>query len=505
MSSFQDGYSFLEKNIGVLKGADNASLYVSRIENEIETFTKVLNEKGATRVNVGTGQFQGNVAEFWHANTFNINALARESTNRAFVPESNKLGSIDVSTNFGSDYSLKYISNPKDSALEQATTIYERYKRLKGTQFDSLEDFMQKRQMENLNPQLSIYQGQGRIIPTDQLSQAEEYLKKRINKELYNRPEQAAKYQETLAMLDDRVRDGEGTESIPLSRPDSGKLASVAQQGKVDAECLKQYGLSLEDVVKYEYVFKQALKAGTTAAVITMTLKLAPEILKTISYLIKTGRLKQNQFKSMGLASLSGASQGFARGSIAAGLTTACKAGLCGASLKNVSPNVIGALTVLTMEAIGDAYSVACGKKEGQEMAINLIRNMAVSSSALICGGLTQAALFMLPSLGFMLGSFIGATLGSFACKVSGSAILSLCVDTGFTMFGLVDQNYELPQEVFDNLGIDSFKIESFNHDVFTPGTFEIDEFHPNEFIFDCFAIKPLRRGVISVSKIGYV
>lgn len=503
MSSFQDGYAFFEKNIGVIKGSDNASLYVDHIETEINKFIETLNDKGLRRANVGSGQFQGNIAEFWHANTFNINALARESESRATVLESNKLASVDIATNFDRDYSLKYYKYANQSAdHQQYVTVFEKYK---ASGLESYDEFVMEKGFDGLDPSLSLYQGQGRIVPADQLSSAKEYIKRKLNKELYNRPEQAPKYEETLNQLDDRVRDGQGSESIPLSRQNSEELAKSAQKGEVDEECLKRYGLSLDEVVKYEYVFKQAMKAGVTAAVITTVLKLAPEVLKAVSYLIKTGRLNQEQFKSMGVASLSGASLGFVRGSIAAGLTTACKAGLWGTSLKGIHPSVIATLTVLTFETIGDAYRVACGKMENQELALNLIKNMVVSSSALICGGLTQTALFMFPTLGFMLGSFVGATLGSFACKIGGSAFLSLCVDTGFTMFGLVDQNYELPQEVFDYLNIGTFKIDSFDNPKFALKSFDFDHFNLRRFEFDCFEIKALRRGVVAVSKIGYI
>ncbi len=367
---------------------------------------------------------------------------------------------------------------------------------------DSLEDFLNKKKLEGKDPNLSLYQGQGRIIPSDQLSEAAEYLKKRYNKEAYNRPEQAAKYQETLERLDDRIRDGEGIESHPLSRPDSERLTVEAQKGNVDAECLKQLGVSLEKIVKCEYVFKQAIEAGKTAAVITTVMKLAPEVLKAVSYLVKTGRLNPELFKKMGLAALDGASLGFIRGSVAAGITTACKAGFFGAAMKSLTPSVIASLTVLTMETIGDAFRVACGQKDRQEMALNLIKNMVVSSSGLIGGGLASC---VLPCLGFMLGSFIGATLGSFACKAGGAAILSLCVDTGFTMFGLVDQNYELPQEVLDELGIKSFQVEPFRFNEFNGKSFDFGKFHTKEFAYDSFRITVLRRGVVSVSKIGYV
>lgn len=499
-SSFQDGFSFFEKNIGVVDGAYGASRYVSGVEEKIDSFAKELNVFGLRRKNSGPKQLQGDVAEYWHAHTFNIEAKAAESTHHAEALRSNRLASVDIKTNFGEEYSLKYRGNGEQSGKEQLSeTVYERFKR---SEMDSLEDFLNKKKLEGKDPNLSLYQGQGRIVPSDQLSEAAEYLKKRYNKEAYNRPEQAAKYQEPLEQLDDRIRDGEGIESHPLSRPDSEKLTVEAQKGNVDAECLKQYGVSLEEIVKCEYVFKQAMEAGKTAAVITTVMKLAPEVLNTVSYLVKTGRLNSELFKKMGLAALDGASLGFIRGSVAAGITTACKAGFFGAAMKSLTPSVIASLTVLTMETIGDAFHVACGQKDRQEMALNLIKNMVVSSSGLIGGGLASC---VLPCLGFMLGSFIGATLGSFACKAGGTAVLSLCVDTGFTMFGLVDQNHELPQEVLDELGVKSFQVEPFRFNEFNGKSFDLGKFQTMEFAYDSFRITVLRRGVVSVSKIGYV
>ena len=110
--------------------------------------------------------------------------------------------------------------------------------------------------------------------------EATEWLKRRIAKEAATRPEQVKRYQETLKLLEDRIRDGEGTESIPLSREDAQKLAELAKQGKVNAEDL---GLTTEELITYEYILQQSLKAGLTAATITVVLKVTPEIIKAIT------------------------------------------------------------------------------------------------------------------------------------------------------------------------------------------------------------------------------
>ena len=94
--------------------------------------------------------------------------------------------------------------------------------------------------------------------------------------------------------------------------------------------------------------------------------------------------------------------------------------------------------------------------------------------------------------------------IGAFAYDKVYSVALSFCADTGFTLFGLVKQDYRLPDEVFTSIGIEPFKAENFKLDKFVADEFTIDEFDVEEFRTETFEITPLRRGVIGVSKIGY-
>ena len=51
------------------------------------------------------------MAEFWHAGTFNIDATVKGSNHRAEVLRSHDLGSVDITTNCGKNYSSKYFSS----------------------------------------------------------------------------------------------------------------------------------------------------------------------------------------------------------------------------------------------------------------------------------------------------------------------------------------------------------------------------------------------------------
>lgn len=86
----------------------------------------------------------------------------------------------------------------------------------------------------------------------------------------------------------------------------------------------------------------------------------------------------------------------------------------------------------------------------------------------------------------------------------SKNAVLSYCVDTGFTLFGIVDQNYKLPNDIIESMGIETFDYEKMEFETFEPELFECESFEPEQDISDNLDIHILRRGVIGVNLIGY-
>lgn len=504
-SFVESGYRYVEKTLAINIGSQMSGAYVEQVAREIRKFCDSFNTfKG---FDTNSSALKGDMAEYWHSGTFNINAILKNTNSRTFVNRSHDFASPDISSNFNQNYGLKYYKTGIDSAKQQAKSIFERFKEYQSTGGnDSLETFLNKRGFDNLESILNdpIYKGQVRIIPKDQLEKATAWLQRKIQEESIKRPEQVARYQETLNMLKDKIEDGKGTESIALSREDSERLAELAKKGNVSEETLKEFHISTEDLLSYEYVLQQAFKAGVSAATISMVLKVAPELFKAISHLIKHGELDEKQFQKLGFAALSGASEGFIRGSVAAAITTACKAGLWGTTLKNINPSVIGVVTVIAMNTMKNSFYVATGKMQSRELANELIHDMFVSTFSLVCGGVAQS-IIEIPVLGFLLGSFTGSVIGSFAYNVGFNAILSFCIDTGFTMFGLVKQDYTLPIEVMEEIGIDVFQYDEFQYDNFEYDQFQYDEFQYDKFKPDEINISLLRRGVIGVNKIGYV
>ena len=113
----------------------------------------------------------------------------------------------------------------------------------------------------------------------------------------------------------------------------------------------------------------------------------------------------------------------------------------------------------IVVDTMKNGFDVARGKMKPREMATNLSKELIISAASIAGGIAGQALLKELPVMGYMLGSFVGSVVASVTLNIGEKTILSFCVETGFTFFGLVEQSYELPQDVIEKLGLDRNKI----------------------------------------------
>ncbi len=496
------GYNAAIQNSTTQHAGLQAEQYIANINSAIDTLNNDINVfKG---FETGVGQLKGDVAEFWHSDTFNINAALNDSKFRTIVDRSHDFASADITSNWGESFGLKYLRNAQASANAQSTSYFERYceyKAVSGRANLTFEDFLAER---NINPDDvfrfdPIYNGQTRIIPSDQLKEAITYLKIKIAKEAENRPEQVTRLRETLDKLESKLKAPDGTKSIELTKEEAENIAKLAKEGEFDA---REMGLSTEELIKLEHILRQGIKAGLTAAVISFVLKTAPKVYECLAQLIEDGEIDENHLRDLGFSALSGSSEGFLRGFIAASLTTACESGVWGETMKNISPGVIAGLTVIMINMMKDSYLVATGRMSKQEMSANLSRNIFVTSLALGMGSLTQILLPMVPGA-YLIGNFVGSIAGSFVYNAMDNAFMALCVESGWTMFGLVDQDYELPDEVINELGFDLYEVDEFNVDEYDIDEFTLDEYDIDDYDGDFISV--LRRGVIGVHRVGYI
>lgn len=506
----KEGWDFASKTQGSTYAAQVGEQYVYGVDDAIKQLAKDMNDKMGSKESVDT--LKGFIAEYWHADTFNINAALKGSVHKATIERSTAAASVDVSTNFGMDYSMKYYATGSGSAKQQAINVIQAYhnylKNSKAEKPMTFEKYITKNNYpSDIQKQLmSVYQGQGRIIPTEQLKNAIKSLERKIAteaaKEGTNRAALLENYKETLSNLTDRISDGKGVESVPLTKAEAEAIAELCKNGDFKPE---DFGFTLDELITPNYIVQQALSAGITSAVITLVLQIAPEIYKAVDFLVKNGEIDIEQLKETGLKVLTSSAEGFLKGSISASLIIACQAGKLGTSLLNITPGMVGAFTAIVMDTMRNGYDVARGKMTTREMATQLTKEIVISGASIAGGTVGQAILPQLPVLGYMLGSFVGSVVASITLNIEEKTILSFAVDTGFSFFGLVEQNYELPKETIERLGLEVVSLDYIELNRTKLSRTILNRTSLNRTKYNTLNIMVLRRGVIGVNKVGYV
>lgn len=421
--NFKKGW---EMSAGFL-GASVASLggqqYVNSVSDAIQNLQTNINNR-ASNFGSGVAQKAGFVAEEWHAGTYNIDAIARGLDSVAETGKSNALGSADISIGGDLDAGLKYFATAEDSAKMQARItqdsqgLFGKYNEYISRTNDtiSFDDWLSSTKI-NLDdcPDLywEVYQNQVRIIPADQIDDAIKFLERAIAKESANsnpnRQAVAKSYEDTLKNLKDRLTTADGTESIPLSKKDA---EAIAKAGKDNNFKPSEFGVTTTNVIKADYVAKQAIKAGATSAIIEAALVLGPQIFEIIKHLVDTGELDMEQLKSTGLDGLSAAADGYLKGSISNALVIMSKAGKLGAAYTSASPELIGAMTVLVVDAVKYGIKLANGEISTEQYADIMAQELIVSAATLGSAALV-GLLFPQASLAICLGSFVGGLIAS--------------------------------------------------------------------------------------------
>ena len=509
IDSFKDGWiTFLNNYSGYL-GSSRDQSYIDSVAREIEKTEKELNTviRGFHSSYESSG---GYLAEVWHAGTYNIQSAVNKSEVRAYVPEriggtAKTFAQPDIMTTDGRAYSLKYYTNGKASAKQQAMSYWERYnKEYKGSK--SFEEYLQERGIDpDINKWESIYHDQSRLIPSDQVKDGIKLLEKKIAN-YTSKGLDTTGLKETLSLLTDRVTGNDGVSSIPLSKQDCIKLAELAVKGKVD---LNELGISLVDLVGYEYIVNEALNAGITAALMSLALRMGPALCQTLMQVIQGQDVSLNDIKKLGITSASSAGFAFVNGAVSAGVVTAMKMGVFGKNLMNPNPGIVGLVSTIVVDIVFNSILLKIGKISSDDFHYRIVKDSVVVAGAtgfgLMLAGLVSAGVV---PFAFLLGSLAGAMLSSFVFDKAHEALLSLCWKNGLTLFGLVSLDYQIPENILRNIGIkgfdmDTFEVQSFNPKELPVKSFEFDSFETKSFELG-IGLKMMSHSVIGAYRIGY-
>lgn len=492
--AFLEGYDYFARSAGAQVAASVSSQRIADVNSEIANLLKDIESLGT---NKSVDFLSGDIAEFLHARTFNVDAILNDSANRATVPRTTGYATPDVVLKSGEEFQIKYYSDGPKSAKAQSVSHQQALKNpstSRGAERAIAES--------GSNPNDPIYKDMKRVIPGDQTEDAERYLRRKVSEESIKRPDEVERYQDTLDNLTDVVSDDEGNSSKRISREESKDIAREAKQDELD---LSEHGISTEEVIKARHILKHSLKAGMSAAMIAAVLKAGPYIISSIQELHANGELDFDHLQEAGSDVLETGAAAFITGAISSAVVEALQSGKLGEAAKGADPAIVASLTVIAINAARNGFKVAKGDMEAREFADCVVRDTFVSALALVGGSIGTAALPALPMFGYLLGSFLGSAIGGITYKAGQDLFMSFAVSNGITFFGIVEQDYQLPDEVLKELGVEVFDYEQFDYE--QPS---IDYFEPGKARFD--TIEPMRieysfprRGVIGIGKVGYV
>lgn len=465
MTEFADAYFRASKDFSGVGGALESASFVADVQSAIDNALAAMKKESDRLSNVGVNYVKGNIAEFWHAETLKVSAVAKGNDKVWSEALVNCKTGQDVAYGNASTAShaeLKYYKTAGDTA----------------------------RQLGN-----PAYSDSQKIVPSDQLDGVITESQKQAARNQDSRPEVSAAYQDTADTVSDRI-EVDGVTSKPLAGGDAKSIASeLKRDGEIDPDT---YGLNTESFIEWADIFRESGGAALNAAAFSAALTAAPHVYRIIEKCIKTGELDANLIREGAGHVLSSSSAAGLRGGLAAVITGSCKAGLMGQSFKGVSPTAIGMATAMALNSIENSWRYAQGQISGKELAFNSSRDAV----ALMTGGAGAALgqmLIPVPILGALLGNLVGSTIGAVGVSYANNKVLGICVESGWTFWGLVDQSYVVPEHVLREAGFDLFAPQYFK-----PELFAVNKFNVQRFQADRIGFTFLRRGVIAFNTVGY-
>ncbi|MBP9997002.1 MAG: hypothetical protein KBT19_06960 [Lachnospiraceae bacterium] len=445
---FRDGWDIATKYASSTFAAQKSADYVKSVQNAINsTQTRIQN---VTKGNGTVASKAGFVAEEWHTGTFNIDATAGKSKYKATRPASTQKASADVIISKGEEVvqevGLKYYKNGTQSAKAQSKSIISNYyeylskENKKGnTCVLSFDEYLDKNvklkdAYEIMKSEYaSEYSGQTRVIPSDQIDDATKYLENKIKKESSSeslkRIELAKGYQETLDNLADKISASDGTSSAPLSDVEARALVELCENDNFNIEDFN--GLKTSQIIKPKYVLKQSISAGSQSAAMEVALEIGPDLFNVIAAGIRNGEIDEKEIQNLGIEAAICGGSGFVEGSVSSAILTACQAGKFGPNMKNASPDVVGSLTVITIDSMKYGYKLSKGEMTVEQYGDVMAEEVFVALVSQTSGVALQSILPCVP-FAYLVGSMVGGMIATKGYEVGKEVVLKVAGANGF-------------------------------------------------------------------------
>ncbi len=365
-------------HVGAQDGAMHGAAYADAVDGAIAVFSKMLDEVAAQYRNNSLHSAKGFLAEVFHVGAFNVDA-ARSGLHEVRAERLGGNGPADARLHVGHshvDYQVKY---HRDA----------------GATAKALSD-----------PQ---YAGMGKVAPADQLDGVQAEALARAARIHGHRPEQAAQLRDTADVVSDHLEGG-GARSHALDQQDAIRLARDGQRGDAN---LRDYGVSIDQVIEPLDVAREAAKAGLSAVAISAAMAAAPHVIATLRSAYEGDRERATQsLKAAAREGINGGGAGFLRGAVASGVQVMCRTGVLGEAARTVTPGVVGAMTAVVLRAMVDAYRLSQGEISATQFG-DRTAGGCVAGVAGMYGAAAGQVLIPIPVVGALVGSFVGSLLGS--------------------------------------------------------------------------------------------
>lgn len=553
---FEKGYRYYCESMaaGYAAGTSTGTLdgqfeYIFQQNDQIGKLIEEINDLSETYRNNTPGSRQGFLFEAFHRKTYDLDRVVNHQAHlpEAAQPAMNGYASPDaVVDNIA--YNAKVYADGHATFKDALSKTHRQvYNELNGR--ISEEQFKAERGITGSLDELK-YKGQKHLVVSDQIDvikgDARSAAKASANRGTFREKNYRDIQRDTV----DRIEDQYGNRSIPISKSGLEDLDNLTLNKQLSPETLRAFGIDPSVTISWEQLkqqlINQTLKTGVTAAVIAAVLSIIPIMINAISLLSEEGKFDHEAFCELGYQSLSIPAKSFLIGCSTSAVINASNF----LKLKDAAKNAIEAkpLTGIQCSLIAVAVSIlistteiaimrAFGKISRAQMADRIFDCCLTSTLSILTGYVSQKVITHLVSaatqeafdaiftaivskvfgvtfttalpvfsvLSYLAGSVIGFAIAKLIHCATKKIIFSFCVESGCTFFGIVDQNYELPQEVIDAIGIEAFDYEKFEYDSFQADSFQFDTFSPDTFEYEKFGIRILRRGVIEFGKIGYI
>jgi hypothetical protein len=459
---FRRDFQKVAESIGSALAGQGTQDYVTRVEGSIDLLVGGMVKLADNQKSIEYAK--GDVFEAWHAGTLNLDSVRQHLNVHALAPRDTSIIDVQITGPSGTIISqLKDYKTATDTAKAISDPKY-----------------------------LSV---DHKIVPSDQLDGVREAADRLTIKNQPIRPDMASNYSHTARVADDQLH-MDGASSKPISEPESRHITQQARAtGNVDREGL---GLTTSQVIQWEDFLRETSTAAMRAAALSAALQLAPHIVALVIKGLKTGKLTLDDLTPIGKQIPMTAIRSGLSGGLSASIIAAARMGALGAAMKDLDPTMVAAGVTLAITTIGTSIKAAQGTISWPIAAKTMAEDTLVLSCAM-GGAIAGQAAIPIPLLGAIIGNIVGAVIARLVIAQTNNVVLGVAVETGWTFFGIVDQDYTIPNGILLMGGWELLEVERLQ-----PDKLCLEQLHIDRLEIAPVPFQVLRRGVISFGKIGY-